>query len=237
MSKLQQNFIEIEFKYCCSNDVNFILCEDLCKRFGISNEKFLKMGGMVGKAHLLVPSWIDMYGIERKSTKSDPYTEGRVIWLPEKIRINKILKFLKLLIDHTGRVYFINRKFIENLDPSLGSFLTEKIDDLIDEFVGDGLSKEEQKDLSYECFNYFSAVEKVRSGKENVDIPPTPECVLLERICKEFNCTPNIARQMSKRDIEMFLIMREQENICKNPIIAGRVDKIQPEVLQNQGLI
>jgi hypothetical protein len=36
-----------------------------------------------------------------------------------------------------------------------------------------------------------------------------------------FNCTPDVARKISKRDIDMTVIAKEQEHICKNPGFIG----------------
>jgi hypothetical protein len=83
-------------------------------------------------------------------------------------------------------------------------------------YFGSGLTPERERALAYDCYKYFSAIEKAKRGDEKIVIPPCPGIIMLVQVCEMFDCTPDIARKIPKRDIDMILIAKEQESICKN---------------------
>jgi hypothetical protein len=174
-----------------------------------------------GEIYILIPGWVEMQDLYQKSSEQDIQTKKYVINL-QKLRMNKIKLFCIKIVDNESKSHFINDELINNMYPSLGNFILRCIDDVISVYyMGSGMSSEMEKQLAYDCYRYYSAIEKKRHGKD-VIIPPCPGVVMMLNICQMFDCTPDIARNISKKDIDMILIAKEQENLCKNnPDIIG----------------
>jgi len=174
----------------------------------------------VGEVYIIIPSWVEIQDLYQSSSEKNIMTKKYEVnnsWL----RINKIKKLCSKISDAEGRVYLIDEYFALNVHATLGTFIVSKVDKVIsDHYMGSGLSKEEEKEMAEECYKYYSAVYKERAGK-SVTIPPCPGPVLLMSVCKTYNCTPDIARKISKRDIDMLMIAREQENLCQDSNIIG----------------
>ena len=102
-----------------------------------------------------------------------------------------------------------------------------EIDNLIEKnHNGDGLTKEESNELAYDCYKYYSASNKKQSGNNTSEIPVPPAIVVLKHVCEMFHCTPDVARRISKRDIDMMSVANEQQSICREPSAIGLGDKV-----------
>lgn len=222
MSANTNRYEETEFQYYYSetDDANFFfLIEDINDKWIVDKEKIQK-----AKVFIRIPSWYEVHEISRLSAKENPYTKERVP-VPEKIKDNKLKLLLWKIVDHTGEVFYFNKENIENLHPNLANFFLKKINELIErENCFSGLTDEEERDLSFECFKYYSALRKKRLGRQ-VKIPIPPAIVVLKRICEMFNCLPDEARKISKEDIDKVFIANEQEYYCEDPKNVGIVDK------------
>jgi len=219
MSANQDRYEEIEFEYYYfeENDTNyFFLIENLKFFWEISKEKIQK-----AKVFIKIPSWYDIHEISRLSSRKNPYTKQRIS-IPEKTKENKLRMLLWKIEDHSGETIYFTKEIIEDLHPELASFFLTKINDLLHrEGCFDGLSEDEERDLSLECFKYYSAIKKRRSGRKNIDIPTPPAIIVLKRICEMFNCTPDEARKISKKDMDEIFIANEQEYFCEDPKNVG----------------
>jgi len=174
----------------------------------------------IGKIYIKIPSWVEMQDLYQASCLQNMMT--KVYEADSDLyRDNKIKKLCFKIVDSEGSVTLMDGGVCNGLYPILAQFIIDKINEIMSiYYIGTGLSKDEEEKLSFDCFKYYSSIFKRGAGK-NVKIPPTPIPVLLMSICKSFNCTPNVARKISKRDIDMATIAREQENICKHPSLIG----------------
>jgi len=204
----------IEFKYLYQKTKE---CESF---FLLENSFFNPKKYFIGKAYILIPSWVEMQDLYQSSSELNIMTNKYEVE-SEKLKNNKLVKFCSKLVNHENDTFLIDSDFIYDLDPQLGHFLLRKIDEVIDEFYsGSSLSEEEEKELANRCYKYYSAINKRGYGKK-VKIPPPPGVVLLREICQHFNCTPDVARRISRRDIDMMQIAKEQENLCSHPGMIG----------------
>jgi len=204
----------IEFKYfhkrIKDNEIFFFL-----ENFPPPIKKYF-----IGKAYILIPSWVEMQDLYQSSSELNIMNQKYEIE-PEKLRNNKLSRLCSKLVSHENETFLVDSDFIYDLDPQLGHFLLRKIDEVINEFYsGSSLSEEEEKELANRCYKYYSAINKRGYGK-NVKVPPPPGVVLLMDICKKFNCTPDVARKISRKDIDMMQISQEQENLCAHPGMIG----------------
>jgi hypothetical protein len=207
---------EFEYYYIENNDSNhFFLIKEIEDYWEIKKEKVEK-----AKVFIKIPCWYDVHEISRLSAKVHPYTKERVP-LPEKIKDNKLKLLLWKIEDHTGEVFYFTDKFIEDLHPNLAAFFLNKINKLIEtEGCYEGLSDDEASSLSFECQKYYSAIKKRRAGRK-VEIPVPPAIIVLKRVCEMFNCTPDEARKISKRDLDEIFLANEQEYYCEDPRNVG----------------
>ena len=190
-------------------------------RFVFINDKDVdKKKCKKGEIYLLMPTWVEMQDIYQSSSERNIMTKKYEL-NHQRLKLNKITRLCMKIIDGRGESHVMSKDMFEKMNVPLSQFILMKADEIIDKyFVGTGLSKGEEKSLSYECYKYYSAVQKRRAGK-NSPVPPCPAPVLLMDICKTFNCTPDTARRISKRDIDMMMIAQEQEEHCKNPNLIG----------------
>lgn len=207
-------YVVFDFKYASIKvngvDVFFLLGR---KNIKVKDPK-------IGEIYIRVPSWVEMQDLFQSSCQYNIMTKEYDV-NEDFYRDNKIIKICSKIVDADGNITVMNKWVCEKLPPLFGQLIIEKVDEIIGVYyIGTGLSKEEEEKLSFDCFKYYSSIYKMGAGK-NVVIPPVPIPVLLMNICKAFNCTPDIARKICKRDIDMTMIAKEQENICKNPSLIG----------------
>ena len=190
----------------------FIFLENISKKF-IRNYK-------IGKIYILIPSWVEMQDVYQSSSEENIMTRKFEINF-DFLKINKIGRLCVKIEDAEGGVLLLSKKEVNKLEPSLAQFILSEIDDIINKhYLGSGLSKGEEKELAYECFKYYRAIKKQQAGKKVV-IPPCPGPVLLMNVCKTFSCSPDVARNISKRDIDLIMLAKEQESICEDPRLIG----------------
>ncbi len=207
---------EFEYYYTENEESNhFFLIKDIQELWKVKEDKV-----QTAKVYVKIPSWYEIHEISRLSAKEHPYTKERTT-LPEKIKDNKLKLLLWKIEDHTGEVFYFTDTFIEELHPNLAAYFLSIINELIErEGCYDGLTDDEERALSFECFKYYSAIKKKRSGRK-VKIPIPPAIVVLNRVCEMFNCTPDEARKISKRDLDQVFIANEQEYFCEDPKNVG----------------
>ena len=190
------------------------------ERFILIRNNNIKKKCKKGEIYILIPSWVEMQDIYQSSSERNIMTKKYELNY-SKLKMNKIAHLCRKVIDGDGVVHIFTKKMISKMNVSFAQFVLTKIDDIIDKYyVGTGLTHAEEKELSHECYKYYNAIYKNRSGKI-VQIPPCPAPVILLDVCDRFSCTPDIARNISKQDIDMMMIAKEQENICKNPYLIG----------------
>ena len=192
----------------------FVLLEDLIAE----NKKHLIY---TGEIYILVPSWVEMQDLRMCSCKMNLMTREYEVD-NDAIEYNKIFKFCTKIVDHNGEPFMMTEDRADELYPSLARFIGEKIDEVIYKYYfGTGLSNEEEKKLSSACYKYYSTSNKVAQGVQGVTVAPAPGIVSLLNICELFNCTPDVARKISKKDIDSISIAYSQKNLCNNPSTIG----------------
>jgi len=179
----------------------------------------------IGEIYIVVPSWVEMQDLYQSSCILNMMTQEYNV-NEDLYRDNKIKKLCSKLAYSNGDIMLMTGDACQNLHPTLAQFIMEKVDEVVRlYYMGTGLSGEEGDKLSFDCYKYFRSIYKKglpgNSVGTKVIIPPVPIPVLLMNICKIFNCTPDIARKISKKDIDMTMIAKEQENICKHPSLIG----------------
>ncbi len=206
-----------DFRYISgifNGDNEFILLENV--NFQIDKEKI-----KTGKIYIVIPSWVEMQDLYQCSSRKNPMTLQYEV-CSEKMNENKIYKLCPKIIDENEKTLIMSKVVAENLYIDLIEFISEKIDEVIHRhYVGIGLSKEEQKILEYSCYKYYAACQKQVRGEYQVVLPLAPGAVVLLNICDIFNCTPDVARRISKKDIDMITIAKNQKDITKNPQMTG----------------
>ena len=198
-----------EFKYYSgeyNNSEQFILFED---------DDFVKgKNCFSGELYIVAPTYIEFQDLYQMSSTMNAMTRQYEVNLG-KIKMAKLLVLCSKIIDHEGQVHFPSEDFFLNMDINFAEFILRKIEYVINKYyTGSGLTEEQEQKLELACFNYYKNLEKKRHGKEVV-IPPAPGVVSLLRVCEEFNCTPDKARKISKRDIDSIFIAKQQKNICE----------------------
>lgn len=212
-----------------TNNLRYMICEfnyildyyDENEVFFLLDEKFKIKGQKTGEIYILIPSWLEMQDLYQRSSKYNIMLKTHEI--DEDLLVNNKIRVLcSKIVDSKGKSTVMSHDVVSNLHSTLAQFILDTTDEVIEKYyVGTSLNKEEHNDLTDDCFKYFSSVGKKRMGRKNVNVPPVPAPVLLMRICKMFNCTPDIARKISKRDIDMIMISREQESLCEDPAVLG----------------
>ena len=168
-----------------------------------------------GVLHIRSPNWGIMQDIAIASGSLDPWT-GELVIDNYKYKDIKIKRLLVAMEDHKGDFHKINDEKVNGMPLNLVMVISEIIDELIDmSNTGDVLSREESKELSLQCFKYFKALRKKESGKRGAKIPPPPSIISIKNICDSFNVTPDVARSISRRDLEMMNIVSEQDRLSK----------------------
>lgn len=166
-----------------------------------------------GKIYIKRPDWGTMNDIAAESALPAPY-ERKYKVEPCKHRDLKIKKLLVKIKDHEGNITDASDKFIDEMQPNLALFIADTIDDIMDKmYLGEQMTKEEVKDLSYRCHLYFKRLRQKSQGKRGVRVPPAPSIITIKQICEMFHCTPDVARTISPRDLEMMEIVAEQERL------------------------
>lgn len=187
--------------------------------FFLLDENFNIKGSKRGEVFILIPCWLEMQDIYQSSSEYNIMTKDYDI-NEHLFVMNRVRRLCLKIVDEDGKSEIIGGD-ASWLHPTLGQFIEEKVEETVERFYsGSGLSKKEGDRLKYDCYKYFSAMQKNALGKRAI-IPPVPSPILLMRICKIFNCTPDVARKISKKDIDMVMISREQEDLCQNPAALG----------------
>lgn len=217
MSSNQKRYeiVEFEYIYVESDEVNYILLVDDVEFNGLKDERIEK-----AKVYIKKPSWYEMHEVYRLSASIDPYTKKKEI-ISEKIKENKLKLLLWKIEDHTGEVFYFNEETIGDLHCNLANFFLIKIAELVEKSgCTSSSTEEEERQLSLDCFKYYSAIKKKRAGRR-VEIPTPPAIVVLRRICEMFHCLPDEARTISKDDIDKVFLASEQEFYCEDPKNVG----------------
>lgn len=198
------------FDYHNGNEVFFLLDEN----FNIKGQK-------TGEVYIVIPTWLEIQDIYQSSSRYNIMTKEYDID-DDLYEFNKVQKLCFKIVENGEKTIYINGENVECLYPTLGEFVSDMADDAIGRFyTGTGLSSEESKKMSDDCYKYFRSIYKESLGGIYSVTPPQPAPVLLARMCEIFNCTPNVARRISKRDIDMIMISREQKDICQEPSAIG----------------
>ncbi len=207
--------VVIQFKYVSGirkGKPYFILLEEF-------NENRIK-NYKNGKIYIIIPSWVEMQDVYQSSTEKNIMTNKYELSF-DKLKMNKISKLCVKIETAEGEVFLITKKKIQKMHPIFVQFILKEIERVIStHYVGSGISKEEEKEMAYECYRYYSTMKKKQMGKK-VTVPPCPGPILLMNICNTFNCTPDVARKISKRDIDLIMLAKEQESICEDPRVIG----------------
>lgn len=213
-----QRHVYVDFYYLIIEGGKcFILQEDM-----VNNAKRKGFDVKIGRAMLRIPTWLDLYDIQRKSSVRDPYDQGKSYIDPHKYMDNKLKALVKQIITHDGQVYNIRFEDVENMEYGLMLDLVDPINKMIDIYCPeDGLSDQEAQELSRDCYRYYSSINKKQAGDTHARVPQPPSIIILKQVCEFFNCTPNEARKVDRRDIDMMVIAKEQESICSNPSLIG----------------
>lgn len=211
----------IEFRYIyfkIDGNENFIFLE------GDEPKEILKKAH-IGKVYIRIPTWVEMHDIFRISTKRDvdpavAHKKRRYIDA-ELFKDAKLKKLCIKFVDHEGEETIVDNDYIDELNVRLAGFVLQKIDEIISKYYTmDGISEKEAKDLSTDCYKYYSSIFRKQSG-ELEDVPTPPSIIILKHVCDMFKCTPDVARTISKRDIDMINIAEEQQSLCRNPGMIG----------------
>lgn len=175
------------------------------------------------------PTWLEYYDISRKSYIGF----GKLKQLSKKLLDTNKLKYLLIkIVDENGEEYYPDKDFINNLSPSLGFFLLEKTNEILDQFsLNDGLSKEEADELSLDCFKYYDSQKKIQNGNPTAIKVSAPSYVILYNYCQAFNLPPDVVRKISRKDLEAFSIIAEQKEVCSNNYNINNQPK--PKVVKN----
>ena len=201
----------------------FILLEDI--EYEIDEKKVSN-----GKIYIIIPSWVEMQDLYQCNSEKNPMTQKYEVNV-DKMNMKKTYKICTKIIGEDNDVLIMSRFAVENMCIDLVYFINEKIEEVIYKYyIGTGLSEEEQKDLEYDCFKYYTACQKRARGEHNVSMPFAPGAVSLLNICDMFGCTPDVARKISKRDIDMIAIARNQKDFTSNPVTTG----FNPKKFNNQ---
>ena len=175
-------------------------------------------------AFIRYPSWSLMNDIQNVCRIPNPFS-NKIEVDPYKYRDMKIKRLLIKIENEDGKTYKTNDEFVDSMSPQLAIFLSEKIEAILSEnYIDDGLSKEEGRELSLEVYKYLKAKKKRASG-ERVKIPPMPSIMLISHLCEKFGIVPDEARKISLRDIEMMNVVAEQEDVVNNPLKYGNGPK------------
>lgn len=174
-----------------------------------------------GELYILIPSYVEIQDLFQMSSEKDIRT-GKYEISDSKLKRSKMLLLCSKIIDHRGASYMMDKDFHDNLYPSFAGFIVYKIENVLDKYyIGSGLTKEREKQLVMACYKYYKAIYRSRAGHTEV-IPPSPGIIYLMNVCEMFSCTPDVARKISKRDLDMIMIAREQKDICENcPSMIG----------------
>ena len=205
-----------EFKYI-ENEKHFILLEDINKnKINLSKVK-------IAKVYIRIPSWIDIQDLRCMSSYLDIKPKVNKYVVDEDVlKISKIKVLCWKIIDAKNRVYIPKVQEIKELDYDLFYYILNKIDIIISEYyLGNGLDDETYDIISDDCFRYYKAVYKQALLDENTILPPQPGAVALKNLCEHFKCTPNEIRKINRRDLDMILIAKTQDNICQNTSLIG----------------
>ena len=168
----------------------------------------------LGELYIIVPSYIEYQDIFQLGSWQNAMTRQYEI-NPDKIKMAKLMVLCLKIIDNENKVYLPSEDLFNNISIDFGTYILEKIEYVINKYYsGSSLSDERVAQLELACFNFYKAVEKRKHG-QNVVVPPAPGVVNLLNVCEMFNCTPDKARKISKRDIDMISIARQQKNICE----------------------
>jgi hypothetical protein len=196
-------------------------------KYSVESEEFIVLlenpdwsiegkGFEIGELYIQIASWVEMQEIARMSMTKNIMTSKYELDRNEYM-YNKIKVLCRKIVEADGTTHFFSDKIMENIDIDMGFFIARNVDLTIIKYYTDtGLSVEQEKELNLACYDYYAAVYKKAMGKENVSIPPAPGIVSLMGICEIFDCTPDVARKISKRDIDAIGIAKEQESICRN---------------------
>ena len=173
------------------------------------------------KVYIKIPTWVETHEINRLSSKKDPYL--RTFSIDESKNKDIKLKLLCLKIeDDEGNVYNVDDDFVDNMHPELAVFLMKEItNESLDLGAYDSVTKEEERKLAYECYCYFSAIEKEERGINAITIPIPPAIIIVRAVCEMLGCTPEQARSISKKDIDSLFIANEQATNCQDPRVIG----------------
>jgi hypothetical protein len=120
-------------------------------------------------------------------------------------------------------------ELVKEIDPDLGNFILNKIDEIICKYYDPGLDEEEIKKLSSELGRYYRYINRARYGAKDLQTVNPPAIVILVRICEIMNCNLEEAKKMSKRDIDQIFLMEEQKALCKEPSLIGLPDGKQQQ--------
>jgi len=214
--------IKIQYYYVERHGTGFFyVIDDIDKFFSIDSSKVKTLEVVIRH-----PTWYEIHEITRKSTVVGYFNKKKFV-VREKMKDFKLKDLVIKFIDEDQTIS-INPDKIDQLIPELATYILEKIDEVIFNSGNfSGLQKEEEKELGYECFKYYSALRKKAYGVK-ADIPTPPAIVVLKRICEMLKCTPDEARSISKRDLESLFIAEEQEYVCKDPRACG----VDPDILK-----
>ena len=171
------------------------------------------------KLYILIPSWFEMQDIIQKSSEKNIMTKKYEI-NQLSFRFNKIRVLIKK-IDIEGEQIYLTNDMIRRMNIEFASFVSYCVDNVISKYyVGTGLIEDEARELSNDCFKYYKSKFDISIGK-NAVVPPCPSAIILMNICEIFNCTPDVARKIDRKDIEMFFIAKSQQEICNDPSNIG----------------
>lgn len=173
-----------------------------------------------GKVYVRNPSWAIMNDISRVSGVMNSYTKKLDIEA-YKYRDQKLKKLVVKIEDAEENTTFVDEKFVDSMNPILANFILDKIDEILDWRRHEtGLSKEEGRELALDVFRYLKN-KKIRDSGKFALLPPMPSIMLITNLCERFHITPDEARRISPRDLEMMSIVAEQEDVINNPAKYG----------------